>query len=255
MSSRMDRYKQKNTTYKGRTEKNQELYESLHEEGEYSNIEGIATISKANEIDLVKLKQMLENKEEKEERKYRTTKIPIITKEESEEIYDKNYDIKNILSKAKTEGSQNNEYRSLKKVDLDFLKKLNLRDLKDDAEVKDELKDLIDTITSTSVLNKIDDKELSLDMLSELKPTGNTIMDTSGNLKTGINKKLKEEDIKEIDQTFFTTSHNFKKEDFEVTGETKVVEKEDNKFLRVMIYILIGLIAFVAGFYITRMWK
>jgi hypothetical protein len=257
LSSRMDRYKQRNTTYTGRTEKNKELYESLYEDSEYSNIEGIASISKSNEIDLDKLKKMLNDKDEKEERKYRTARVPVITKEEAEEIYDKPYDIKSLINKAKNEGNENNEYRSLKKVDLDFLKKLNLkdlRDLKEDPEATEELKDLIDTITSTSVLNKIDDKELSLDMLSELKPTGNTIMDTGGNLKEEIEAKAKEDRIKEIDQTFFTTSHNFKKEDFETPEDKNDTEKE-NKLKKSLVYVLIGCVIFLVGFVVIKLWR
>ena len=56
----MDRYYKNDTTnLKKRTSRNQQLYDSIYEDNNYSNIEGIATIDKSNEIDITKIKNML----------------------------------------------------------------------------------------------------------------------------------------------------------------------------------------------------
>ena len=56
MPSRMDRYHFEEMTSSKRTKRNEDLYKSIYETGEYSNIEGIASISKKGEINLEKLK-------------------------------------------------------------------------------------------------------------------------------------------------------------------------------------------------------
>lgn len=259
----MDRYEQVDVSETGRSTKNQDLYKNIYQEGEYSNIEGIASISKNNEIDLGKLKEMLKKREvEPVEKKYRTTKIPIIEEEEADAIYaDKNYDIRKILDKAKTESTNDTRYHSLKEVDFDFLKSLNLKDLrslKEDPDTTDELKELINTITSTSILNQLGDKELSLDMLSELKPTGSTLLDTKKTLKNLIAGELqntKSHKESAMDQTFFTTNHNFKAEDFESLEDMKTSIKKNNKMIRILVYFLIVIVVIVVFYFIVKLWK
>lgn len=64
MPSRMERYYHADSEIKQRTRRNQELYKKIYEGGEYTNIEGIASIGSTNEIDISKIKQMLQNRED-----------------------------------------------------------------------------------------------------------------------------------------------------------------------------------------------
>lgn len=262
MPSRMERYKNVDVVEGGRTKKNQNLYKNIYHEGEYSNIEGVASLSKGNEIDLNKLKEMLQKREEPAEKKYRTARISSVSEEPKEESVEDSYDIKEMINKAKTEAPINNQHRSLKAVDFDFLKSLQLKDLrslKEDPDATDELKELINTITSTSVLNQLGDKELSLDMLSELKPTGNTtILDESRSqtLKDILAEELqKTRNNKELDQTFFTTSHNFKAEDFESLEDMKTSIKKNNKLLKILMYCIGFLAVMAVVYFIVKLWK
>ncbi|MDD3341795.1 MAG: hypothetical protein PHN72_06395 [Bacilli bacterium] len=262
MPSRMERYQNEDIVEGRRTKKNQNLYRNIDQEGEYSNIEGVASLSKGNEINLDKLKEMLQKREEINERKYRTATIPVIKRETLAEASEDSYDIKEMIDKAKIENPTQNKHRSLKSVDYDFLKSLQLRDLrslKEDPDASDELKDLINTITSTSVLNQLGDKELSLDMLSELKPTGNT--KALGNSESLALKNLLAEDsskkqmTRELDQTFFTTSHNFKAEDFESLEDVKTSIKKTNTLLKIFMYVLGFLVVLVLVYFIIKLWK
>lgn len=262
MPTRMDRYRTENLDSEeevSRITKNEELYKNIYADRQYSNIEGIASISKSNEIDIDKLKEMLRRKEEREERKYRTAEVVPVQKLEDEFEKQRAYDINEAIDKAKKENHEDNRYRSLKSVDLEFLKSLNLNDLreiKDNDEIKEELAELIHTITSTKALNKLGDKELSLEMLSELKPTGNTVMDTRGDLKEAIKReKINQEEKKTEETAFFTTNNLFKKEDFESLGEIHDSIKENNKTIRILMFIL-GAFAFILAIYlIVKLWK
>ena len=263
MPSRMDRYHFEEMTSSKRTKRNEDLYKSIYETGEYSNIEGIASISKKGEINLEKLKEMLLQREEKEnEKKYRTTEITPI-RETKQDDEDRTYDIRDVLVKAKTETKEDNRYRSLDHAHYEFLQNLKSKDLKglkEDPEEERALRTLIDTITSTSTINKLGDNELSLEMLSELKPTGKTIADNESLhrlIETEIkkNKELELENTEErdMDQTFFTTG--LRKEDFEALEDLQQVQKKEHKFLRVLFYIL-GIVLFIiAGYFIFKLWQ
>ena len=66
MSTRMDKYygRQSNSTNaKSRSKRNKDLYSEIYTYGKYSNIEGIASIDNANEVDITKVKEMLKNRE------------------------------------------------------------------------------------------------------------------------------------------------------------------------------------------------
>ena len=63
MASRMSKYFNNTDDVPKRSEKNQKLYDEIYNEEDYSNIEGIATIDKNNEIDLAKLKNTIKNRE------------------------------------------------------------------------------------------------------------------------------------------------------------------------------------------------
>ena len=106
MASRMERY------YKSeeRSKKNEHLYQQISELGNYTNIEGVADISNSNEINITQVKEMLKSREEfQKTRNYDDLlkpkdEPPTITEEEKEE---KNYDIRDILNKAKIDHSDN----------------------------------------------------------------------------------------------------------------------------------------------------
>ena len=68
MASRMDRYR----VEEGRSVRNQDIYKQLEELGTYTNIEGIANIEDSNEIDISKIKEMLNNREnDQKQKKYK----------------------------------------------------------------------------------------------------------------------------------------------------------------------------------------
>ena len=120
MASRMDRYYEEKPSVKKRSERNQELYRDIYEKGDYSNIEGVATIEKGSEIDIDKVKQMLKNREEYLREQENRTTIKPIEKPKFQEEKKKNYDIREILSNAKVNRNVRDTYKSMNNTSYDM---------------------------------------------------------------------------------------------------------------------------------------
>ena len=137
VASRMERYYKKEEQGNSRTKRNTKLYNSIYSYGKYSNIEGIASIDNTNEIDITKVKQMIETREKYQaERRYRrlineeqVQELPKVTKRYEEE--ERTYDIMDVLTKAKEKKEPDDKERVLSKTSYDVLKNLDLhRNLK-----------------------------------------------------------------------------------------------------------------------------
>lgn len=233
MPSRMEKYYNSNQNRVSRTARNTELYSNLYDVKEYTNVEGIATIEKKNEIDLSKIQELLKAHEEIKQDCKPVVKRSLKKIEEQEELEEKNYDIMDVLNKAKNEYNDDNKNRSLKNTQYNILKNINVKEV----ENEDSLKDLIHTITNASVLNKLGDKDLSLDLLEELKSDNNTIVGARGSselFKTEIEKKKSELD--EIDKSFYTSNLGFDEKDFEQLSDIKSSLKKNNILITILVF-------------------
>lgn len=158
----MERYYEVDSDTSKRTKKNADLYQKIYENDEYSNIEGIATTLKPNEIDISKIKEMLKNRDEKT-RKEKDLKdlmkrpVPREMPEQATfEQDEKNYDIRDILNKAKSERKDEDSHHKLNHTSYDIFE--NVKKEVPKEEDAEELKELINTITNTSMLNKLEIK-------------------------------------------------------------------------------------------------
>lgn len=250
MATRMERYYKQNNA-SNRSEKNQNLYREIYENASYSNIEGIATIEKSNEIDITKVKEMLKNREDyqkqKDVRRIITKEIKPEPRYEELDLHeDRNYDIREILDKAKVNKPKEEKYHRLENTNYGILKKIDSNKKIKIEEVPDEesekLRSLIDTITTTSTLNKLGDKELSLDLLDDLKSDGNTVVDGTNSIKKILEeakKESKKEDTSELDKSFFTSSLNFGEDDFEQLANLNSSLKKNNLLIKVLVFIVL----------------
>ena len=258
MPSRMERYADTKLT---RTAKNQDLYEEIYESKEYpenkrySNIEGVVKTPAAEKLDIERIKEIINRREESSRLQQKRYRRPVqeqpATEDENEEEND-TYDLNDVLNKAKDERPVNNEdFHSLKNVEFNILRNLNIK--KEAQEEKDdELKELIDTITGTSKLNKLGDKELSLDLLDDLKSNNNTIIGSSDAIRNILKeeKKPSDDDDEEMDRSFYTKSMNLT-EDLE-----GLKTKKDNKtIIKIFIIISIVVCIVVGGFIIYNLIK
>ena len=99
MPSRMEKYYNP-TEKKSRAIKNKELYRTIYDDVEYSNVEGISVIEKNEKIDIDKIKELINGTKEVNKPKLIKEEpvLPIIEEEE-----EKSYDIRDVLNKAKNE--------------------------------------------------------------------------------------------------------------------------------------------------------
>lgn len=234
MASRMERYYKNEKQSTKRTQMNQELYRKIYETGEYSNIEGIATIDKANEIDITKVKNMLKNREEYKKQRdlrailYKDEKAPEPIKHESIEE-DKSYDISDVLNKAKTEKKSDDKYRSLGNTNYDILKSLKVK-----SSGQEKSQDILEqTLVNTQVLKGLNDNDLSLDLLGDLKSNNTTVIEAKDAIHQLL-EEAKQEELKkkesekkpELDKSFFTSSLSFGQDDFEeISGKARKSKK------------------------------
>lgn len=246
MSSRMEKYYQSNTRNNERTSKNQDLYSQIYSEKEYTNVEGVITSSSPNEIDINKIRELLKSQEKKNTIVKEARVNPNLEHDDPLDE-EKNYDIKELLDKARDERSEKpTDYRSLKNTEYDILKGIKLDGAKTDFQSEaDELKELINTITSTSLLNKLGDRELSLELLNDLR--SNTMIGDSKSIKSIIEEEKKAEKEEEVDNSFYTSSLNFKDKDFEQLKDINNSIRKNNTLIKVMLVILIIVILTVTG--------
>lgn len=266
MASRMEKYYKSHSASSKRSERNQDLYREIYDLSEYSNIEAVATLEHTNEIDITKIKNMLKNREDyKKQKEYRSLlsreeEMEVEIKKEEEEI--RNYDIKEALDKLKETKKADDEYRSLNNTNYSILKELQIRNegKKELPHTEDkELKEMINTITSTSLLNKLDNEELSLNMFEDLASSGETTIENKNTIQALLEeakaldkKKLDEQRTSEIDNSFYTSSLNLDSKDFE-----ELYEKEERRSkVNLKIKLVVGaILIFVSIFIIFFIYK
>ena len=256
MASRMDRYYKSELVTSGRSSKNKSLYDQIKDLDNYTNIEGVATIEKTNEIDISKVQEMIRNRENYKKQK----QLRNILKEEQEELekievveeITKNYDIRDLLSKVQEEPETENKSRSLRQEQYEVLKSLNTKGkIVEIEKEEEELKELLHTIASTKALNDLTSADVGL--LDDLK--SDTMVGDAASIKKII-KKEKERKIEdtnvEIDKSFYTSSFGFTQSDFEELKNMNHKIKKGNKFIIVLLVVLISLIVIGAIFFLLN---
>lgn len=270
MPSRMERYYDTDvvSNKNGRSQRNAELYRSIYETAEYSNIEGIASIEKNNEIDISKVQEMLKNREaykkQRQVRPFVKEPEPVVEEEEFEPLDDKrSYDIRDILNKAKVEHSeQPSDYRNLKNTQYNILKNINLNNSDQTSSYeepdREEVRELIDTITNTSLLNKMGDKELSLDLFEDLKSTHNTMVGDASSIRKILDDERHSIDVAsndetdepmEMDKSFYTSSFGFTDDDFEELKDVHSTLKKNNLLMKIFIFVVLVVLVTVAIYF------
>ena len=248
MASRMEKYHSGTSQSGTRSVRNESLYKDIYENAEYSNIEGIAAMEKTNEISLEQIRELLK---ERETNKKRALVNREVQRTYTEPVEERNYDIRDVLVKAKDNYNVSNENRRLSNTQLNILKGIDAKDKSyDDEEIER-------TLVNTGVLKGFNDSELSLDMLSDLKSTGNTVVnkkDSSLLLKEVEEAKdkyqVKEDDG--LDKSFYTSSMNFKDEDFEQLKDIQDSIESNNKMIKTLFILFTLVVLVIVGFILYK---
>ena len=238
MPSRMERYYNP-PEKKSRTNKNKELYRTIYDDVEYSNVEGISVIEKNEKIDINKIRELINGT--KEVNKPKPIKeepiLPVI--EELEE--EKNYDIRDVLDKAKSE--RHDKDSRFANTQYNILKGISLNKEVPNTLTEDELKNMIETISNNSK------NGYTTDLLADLK----SIHDPS--LAKKVEEKIDDAQNTQLiqsnmDKSFFTSSLEFTSDDFDDFKEMKETIKKNNLLTKVLLFILLVIVILVILFLI-----
>lgn len=270
MPSRMDRYYNDTENLRQRSSKNTDLYSRIYDEdSKYSNIEGIASIEKTNEIDITKIKEMLRNREDYQREKdfrqivkpSRETKHDYKLDIEDEKEEQKSYDIRDILEKARVEHKDTKkDYHSLNNTQYNILKSINLDNDIDvekymnSVDKEEDLEELINTITNTSMLNKMDGQDLALSMFEDFKTRSHTLSD-SKSIQAIMDEEYEKERTSDLadtlDKSFYTASMKFSKEDF--GDDDELPEKNAvSTVLKILLFLIMGAVVAAVCYYILK---
>ena len=228
MDKRTDRYKEQDgivETPKTRVNKNKVLYEEVNSK---IGFEEIPTYISQDEINLSALD--MDNLNREEYQKVKDYKDLLVDSEKGnekpkEEKPKKNYDINKVLEEAKKNRKQDEleGKRNLKEEDYNVLNNLNKKYLHQKGfskEDNDELKELIDTITSKTLVDDVKDDE-EKELLSELLATTIDIKLENELSKTQIQEMVDEEKEFTDTNSFYSNSLELSKDDMEEEKEEK----------------------------------
>lgn len=246
MASRMERY------YKTeeRSKKNEHLYRQINELESYSNIEGIADISNSNEININKVKEMIKSREDFQKTRNYGNLVKLQQEEEEivdEEIEEKNYDIRDILNKAKVDHSDNNiKYRNLKNSQYDILRSLNIKEV---PETEEEVSFDNNTADDLGIFDDLKSNTMVGDSASIKK----ILEEAKESQEKPVVEEVTSNNLANIDDTFYTSSFSFSDKDFEDLRSLDKSLKKNNKLIKILIVVFSILIALVILFVVIKL--
>lgn len=296
---RMDRYKDETIEPKlTRSDQNKELYDSIGTNTRYASF---SDVTNANAIDMSSKKNSNTREGYHQMKEYQeVVPTPRVKKEleEFKSLYqdreNKVYDINNVLEEARknrTEKDELEDKRKLKNSSYNILSNLNKEELEKYRQEKkhkvihssdDELRELIDTITSktlagdiqaassllsdlmaTSIMDPVEkpeeiedtltDEKLDVEELQKLADKKEELAHAEDDEVIKIEEKTenkKEENLVK-DDSFYTRSMDLSEADFELEEEFK--EKKLPLGIKILIFLIIVVIIATIGLFIWKM--
>ncbi len=234
MKSRMDKY-YKEEELMQRTSKHDFLYDELYKEKQMPN-DNITVLDNVNEIDITKIKSMIDNREEyKKTRDYNSiiNNIDNYKKEDINYDFDEvdysNYDINEILKKKRSDNTYelDDKIRRISNKDYELMTEIVEENNAENEEK--QLRDLYNTMAKT----------VDMDLFANLKE------DETEEIKDET-EEIKED--KEEESTFYTSTSKFDSSDF-----SDEEEKKSGSTLFVVIAVITILIAIALVVYVKFM--
>jgi hypothetical protein len=242
MNSRMDKYEFETPELKKRTDRNKELYQSYDADYDKFDVNSNVSVLKNNarSIDVEQIKEILDKKYRDNLPKRKSIDLP---KEEEIDYKStledtKEYDLNNILTKAKDEKSVNYDVERLSNSSnsQELIDKINEKygkSVKEDDDAE-ELTDLIKTITALELKNHNKDAEfLDLADEDEISKTSSSIIEPSS------------------EEEFYTGQLKVKEDDFEDFKDMQDDIRSNSIFIKVLTVIFI-IVLLVVGFLIVN---
>lgn len=246
MESRMERYDEVDINDYQRSKKNATLYKEIY--GNYSDLEDLSIPENTNEIEIDSLNSIVGSRVSKRKEEVKNQDYELEDLEDNHEDSEKVYDINELLEKAKVENAKVKKEVTVNKNMPNYLANLesdkSTKDIisKYDGNDDDDMPIIKEVVIEEEVNDKKGDSTLSLDILSDLKPSGNTLVSEP---------MITEEDIEENqDKEFFSSELKFDKKDFaKGDDDEEFFEEENNHTFLKVILIIIGLSSLFTAIY------
>lgn len=285
----MDRYNDYETDYqvntKSRISKNEELYQDLGRTMKYTNF-----TKEIPAIELNSVKKNYKTREGYQQMKgienFFEEELPTAKKElkEFSELYDINeskvYDINSILEQAKKERTlvderekkrklknENNIAATMDEKELKAIK--NRKKIFEESE-KEELQELIDTITSHELREELDEAKGGLladlmatsvddkvEAIDDENPTSTIDLEVTEGIKKEMLplKGITDPHLtKDLDHSFYTRSMDLSEKDFDLSDDMEDEFKESRGilFLKLFLLILLLVVVVVGSYFIVK---
>ena len=246
MESRMERYDEVDINDYQRSKKNATLYKEIY--GNYSDLEDLPIPENTNEIEIDSLNSIVGSRVSKRKEEVKNQDYELEDLEDNHEDSEKVYDINELLEKAKVENAKVKKEVTVNKNIPNYLANLesdkSTKDIisKYDGNDDDDMPIIKEVVIEEEVNDKKGDSTLSLDILSDLKPSGNTLVSEP---------MITEENIEENqDKEFFSSELKFDKKDFaKGDDDEEFFEEENNHTFLKVILIIIGLSSLFTAIY------
>ena len=250
MKSRMEKYYKQDLSEFQRVKKNSNLYKDIY--GELDDFNDLPVSDNFVELDITDIKKGITSREDykkaKELGNITNTRVKALNEElDNNKKEEKIYDINNMLEKARV----NNKYI---KEEEDFVSDKYLRSLEEFTReekielIKDKQEELKEDYNKELEDKMKETASLSLDILSDLKPSDDTV------ITTPIKEELQEE-IEEKDDVFYSGTYSFNKEDFVDKNDDFSDIESSNITLKIVLLsfgILICVAMIFLGFYYMK---
>ncbi len=248
MISRIDKYN-KNSSNLSRTERNKELYDDLFTDTNYNNM---VVIDDSSEIDISKIKEIIDN----EKRKTRTTRE--IKKDSNiygdlpqfnEKNEKKSYDINEVLKDAKSKRDiieEASEKRKIRNYNFKTNEEIE-KELEKTRKVYENLiKEEKELLNIMNTLTNVSEKDLALDIFSDLKEPDNKKNEQTDTVTV---RQIKSNDDS---REYSTDTFMFDTKDFEgVKEDIRNEVKKTNIFIKILILVLVIVCIFALAYIIN----
>lgn len=247
MDSRMERYEEVNIDNYQRSKKNAGLYKEVY--GNYADFEDLPIPENTNEIDIENFKSLvgsrIDRKKERIEDNFNVEEEKIeVIKEEN-----KVYDINELLEKAKVENAKIKKEVVVNKNIPNYLANLesdkNTKDIISKYENDDDDLPIIKTTEYTTNIINVKTDNLSLDILSDLKPSGDTF----------VSEPINDNEEKQEEKEFYSGKINFSESDFNIGEENddeEFYEESNHSFLKIILIVVIISSLITAGYFVLH---
>ena len=256
MDSRMEKYssKQNSSETTSRTSRNRQLYDDLYLNTNYTNA---VVLDDSKEIDINKIKELIQKENNAEEKRNVRPTLDFYKdlKDLNEEVNEKVYDINEVLKEAKSKRDileeatekrkTNSKYESHLDIEAELAKTRKVYDKLLQEET--ELLDIMNTLSNTSVVNK---KDAYKDLTTEANKF------KTGTVEVQKIESAKQEEIVDNNNNdtteYNTNTFMFDKRDFVTEESLREHLSGTNKFIKVLVFLLIIAIILAAYYIITN---